>query len=96
MNNLYNDAFYGNPARRPRQYRLRESPLMDVYTDGEIRDRFRFRRDSINFITNLVYNDLVRPTKRNHALTVETQVLIALRFFACGSFQQVIRRCNWS
>ena len=80
MNNLCNDAFYGNPARRPRQYRLRESPLMDVYTDG----------DSINFITNLVYNDLVRPTKRNHALTVETQVLIALRFFACGSFQQVI------
>ena len=60
---------------------------MDVYTDGEIRDRFRFRRDSINFITNLVYNDLVRPTKRNHALTVETQVL---RFFAFGSFQQVI------
>ena len=91
MNNLlYNNVFYGNPARRPRQYRLRECPLMDVYTDSEIRDRFRFRRDSITFITELLYNDLMRPTRRNHALTVETQVLIALRFLACGSFQQVI------
>ena len=85
MNNLCNDAFYGNPARRPRQYR----PL-DVYTDGEIHDRFWFRRDSINFIINVVYNDLARPTRRNHALTVEMQVLIVLTFFACGSFHKAI------
>ena len=94
MNNLCNDAFYGNPARRPRQYRLRECPLMDVYTDGEMHDRFR--RDSINFITNLVYNDLVRSTRRNRALTVDTQVLIALRYFACCSFSTGDRRRNWS
>ena len=40
--------------------------------------------------SNPVYNDLVRPTRRNHALTVEMQVLIGLRFLACGSFQQVM------
>ena len=94
MNNIFNAALYGNAIgfarRRPRQYRLRDCPLLDVYTDKEIRDRFRFRRDSIDFIVDLLYLDLVRHTNRNHALSVKTQVLIALRFFASGSFQQVI------
>ena len=92
MNDLGNDDYLANNnARRPRTYRLRESPLRDEsFTDEEIRARFRFRRDSILYIMDIVYEDLVRPTNRNHALSVETQVLAALRFFACGSFLQVI------
>ena len=38
------------PRRRPRTYRLRENPLLQNFTDEEIRARFRFRRDSIQSI----------------------------------------------
>ena len=80
-----------NNVRRERTYRLRESPLWDnSYTDEEIRNRFRFRRDSIVYLIELLHNDLVRPTNWNHALSVETQVLAALRFLACGAFKQVV------
>ena len=90
MNNLINNNLLLNDVnvRRQRTYRLRESPLWDdSFTDDEIRQRFRFRRDSIRYIIDVLYDDLVRPTNRNHALSVETQVLAALRFFASASFE---------
>ena len=37
----------------------------------------------------MVRQDLQRPTRRNHALSVETQVLASLRFLASGCFYQV-------
>ena len=37
-----------------------------------------------------MYDDLVRPTQRNHALSVETQVMAGLCYFASGSLQQVV------
>ena len=52
--------------------------------------RSRFGRESILFITNLVARDISRNTRRNHALHPLHQVLIALRFYASGSFLQVI------
>ena len=75
--------------RRPRVYRHRPSQLQDTFTDEEIRNRYRFRRNSINIICNVVRQDLQRPTQRNHALSVETQVLASLRFLASGCFYQV-------
>lgn len=41
-------------------------------------------------LVNSVQFDLKYDTKRNHALTAAQQLMIALRFFASGSFQQVI------
>ena len=66
------------------------SQLADVYTEEEIRQRFRFTRRSINIICNLVHDYLVRPTQRNQALSVETQVMAGLRYLASGSFQSVV------
>ena len=63
---------------------------IDDYSEEELRVRYRFRRDSILFITNLVAGDISRNTRRNHALPPLLQVLIALRFYASGSFLQVI------
>ena len=45
--------------------------------------------DSIQFICNIVDADLRRPTRRNHALSVETQVLASMRFLASGWFYHV-------
>jgi hypothetical protein len=42
----------------------------------------RFGQDSINFIANLLREDLVRTTNKATGLTVEEQVKIALRFYA--------------
>ena len=75
--------------RRPRVYRHRPTQLLDTFTDKEIRDRYRFRRDSIQFICDIVNADLRRPTRRNHALSVETPVLASMRFLASDCFYRV-------
>ena len=47
-------------------------------------------RESLLFIARLI-EDEVRPmTQRNRAISTEEQLVIALRFFASGSFLQVI------
>ena len=76
-NVLYNNVLMNDyPAR---VYRHRPSQLLDTFPEEEIRSRYRFRRDSIQFICDIVEPDLRRPTFRNHAL-VEQQVLASLRF----------------
>ena len=77
---------------RPRTYRVRDSPLFDVtFSDEEVRKRFRFHRSAINAICELVEGDLLRPTFPQHnALSVETQVLCGLRFFATGAMQTLV------
>ena len=70
--------------RRPRTFRLNNNLLN--YTDEELRARYRFGRVSLNYILNLIEEDLTRPTNRNHALDPLTQLLVALRFFASGNF----------
>ena len=74
--------------RRPRNYRFNANVLN--YTDEELRARYRFGRESIQYITNLIETDLRRKTNRSHALRPIDQVLIALRFYASGNFLQVI------
>ena len=46
-------------------------------------------KDFTNFFF-YVYDDLQHCTKRNHVLLASQQLLTGFRFFACGSFQQVI------
>ncbi|XP_068719492.1 putative nuclease HARBI1 [Montipora capricornis] len=78
------------PRQRERKFRAGTQSDIDDYSDEELRVRYRFRRESILFITNLVAGDISRNTRRNHALPPLLQVLIALRFYASGSFLQVI------
>ena len=77
------------PKIRKRKFRQHEIFLEDV-SDEELRCRYRFGRDSIEFLTEILKNDLQRQTKRNHALSPTQQILVALRFFASGSFLQLI------
>ena len=76
--------------RRERRFRAGSQFEIGGFTDDELRARYRFGRESILFITNLVARDISRNTRRNHALHPLRQVLIALRFYASGSFLQVI------
>ena len=77
------------PQIHKRKFRHNEICLED-YSGEELRCRYRFGRDSLEFLTEILQNDLQRDTKRNQALSPTLQILVALRFFACGSFFQVI------
>ena len=49
-----------------------------------------YLNNSINYLADLLSDDLARNTARNHALSPLVQVPVALRFFASGSFLEVI------
>ena len=76
-------------TRRERNFNLNGN-LLDGLSEAEVKSRYRFSRDSIQYITDTLAPDLERPTERNHALKPQEQVLVALRFFASGSFLELV------
>ncbi|XP_068737172.1 putative nuclease HARBI1 [Montipora capricornis] len=75
--------------RQEKKYRMHDIDSTN-FSEDELKSRFRFGRDSIIFLVELLREDLEQQTSRNHALSPAVQVLVALRFFASGSFLQVI------
>ena len=63
---------------------------IDDYSDDEIRRRYRFGKDNLNRLEDIIGHRLERPTNRNQSLTPRQQMLIALRFYAVGNILQVI------
>ncbi|XP_064652596.1 putative nuclease HARBI1 [Lineus longissimus] len=63
---------------------------LERFNDKKLFKRYRFELDGIEFICDLVREDLERASGRSMALTVEIQVLLALRFFASGAFLEAI------
>ena len=82
-------AVGGRKEGKERQFR-HVGFTIDGYTNEELRTRYRFGRESITYIANLLTEDLRRKTQRNHPISAFQQVLFALRFCASGSFIQVI------
>ncbi|XP_067272573.1 putative nuclease HARBI1 [Pseudorasbora parva] len=72
-----------------RIFRDRENPL-DHLSDEKLLREYRFDRRGIYEIANKLEGDLDHVTQRNHSLPSVLQLLIALRFFATGSFQSVV------
>jgi len=72
---------------KPRVFRDRTQPL-DSLDDDKLVSRYRLSRHCI-ICRPVRPADLERSTTRSNALSVSTQVLVALRYFATGSFQQV-------
>lgn len=86
---LRETRYYQQNVRHPRIFRDRGNPL-DVLNDEEFRQRYRMTRPMFFELVNSVQFDLKYDTKRNHAVTAAQQLMVALSFFASGSFQQVI------
>ncbi|CAM4570530.1 unnamed protein product [Leuciscus chuanchicus] len=74
---------------RQRVYVEHTKPL-EQYTTEELYVRFRFGKADIEYLVNLLRPKLQHRTQRSHGLSVEDQILIALRFYACGTFYQVV------
>ena len=75
------------PRRKERTFRLPDDFSLSNFTNEELRSRYRFGRESIKFF---IWAPSRRSRKTNHALSTTVHVLVALRFFASGSFLQVI------
>lgn len=73
---------------KPRVFRDRTQPL-DSFDDEQLVTRYRLNRECIINLCDLLCDDLERCTQRSGALSVTTQLLVALRYFATGSFQRV-------
>ncbi|KAL2087188.1 hypothetical protein ACEWY4_018247 [Coilia grayii] len=63
---------------------------LDVYTDAAIEEWYILPRQAILQLLEVIGGDLRRPTRRSYALSPQTQLLAALRFYATGSFLQVV------
>ena len=74
--------------RRERRFRDRLDPL--ALGDSELLKRYRFPRQELVQLIHELDPVLRRRTQRGHAIPPHTQVLLALRLFASGSFQDVI------
>ena len=79
--------FRGN-LQRERIFRDRTNPL-EIYDDVELHAKFRFRRIHILSILDDFRDAIEYPVTRQGSLSALLQVLIALRFFATGCFQNL-------
>ena len=81
------DMLFGHIAdarrARPRRFRLFSAHLDEYLSEKDVKSRFRFGRDSINYLADSLPDDLARNTARNHAFSLLVQVLVALRSFVC-------------
>ncbi|VDI63605.1 Hypothetical predicted protein [Mytilus galloprovincialis] len=84
-----NVLFQPPVVRRERHFRGFD-PLEREFSDEELRQRYRFDRETIGYLSDLMRGDLERGTKKETALSVEQQVMIALRFYGSGSHLQVV------
>ena len=65
------------------------SPL-DVLSDEALICKYRLNREVIQELCALVQPQFVRTTRHNFALSPTVQLLAALRFYASGSFFEVL------
>ena len=72
-------AFHVNRVLRDRQ-----DPLF--YTDEFLFERYRFSRQGLIYLQDLLGPYIANITRRSRALTVLQTLCIALRFFASGTF----------
>ena len=75
--------------RQIRRLRDRFNPL-EEYDGEDFRLRFRFRKESVIDLVKSMEIDLLHQTRKGYLLSPMQQVLIALRFYATGSFEKVI------
>lgn len=79
------------PIRKPRVFRQRKDPF-NMLDDFEFKQRYRLANATVMDLTHNIGINLRHETCRNKSLDPLTQILITLRFYATGAFQQLV--CN--
>ncbi|KAG0710936.1 putative nuclease HARBI1 [Chionoecetes opilio] len=73
-----------------RERRLRDRLDLLALSDTDLLDNYRFPRHDLIELIQELEPALGRRTRRANAIPTQTQVLVALRFFASGSFQNIV------
>lgn len=76
-------------SRERREYKMLPRVVLDRYDETDHKCRYRFLKTGTSFLIDLIENDLPFDPRRSRELRPEHKVLIALRFYAVGSVQQV-------
>lgn len=82
---MANIWFLERALRRERVFRDRSNPL-EIYSDPELIERFRFPQETILLLAGKLEDRITPGTARNHSVPTVLQVCVALRFYATGSF----------
>ena len=61
-------------------YRKKELKIY-IYDDSELLERYRFNRNKILYITDLLHKDLCPLTGMSQSIDAVTKVLLTLRYF---------------
>lgn len=64
--------------------------IFELFDDGKIYETFRFEKATIRYIATLIDNKIGRRTARKNSFSTVEQVLVALQFYATGTFQTVV------
>ena len=78
--------------RKPRVYTAREDPR-ETMSDFEFRKHFRFSKDNVGHITDMLGDELSFDTNRGLPIAPILQVCIALNHMAGGQFQRTSAWC---
>ena len=62
---------------------------LEYLTDEQFRSRYRLRKASYRHLLPLLHEELEHINQRGRRLPPHMQLLCALRFYACGTFQEV-------
>ena len=54
---------------REKKFRQHYGSGLDQFTDEELRNRYRFGRESMKYLVEVLKNDLKRQTRRKHKLS---------------------------
>ena len=80
---------YQRAMRRERVFRDRSNPF-EVYSDAELLKKYRFHREGLRYLIDILDDGLAPKTLRNHAISKELKVFIGLRYLASGAHQSLV------
>lgn len=83
------DIYWNRVNARQKIYKKKYDPFMED-SEEQIFQRYRFRKNDIEKICEMLKKDLEFEYRRKGHMPVHMQVLVALRFYATGSLQEVV------
>ena len=63
--------------------------VISKYSDEEFRERFRMNKNTFNDLLDEIRGSLDKENNRGRPIPPEIQLMVTLRYFATGTFQQV-------
>ncbi|GBM50001.1 hypothetical protein AVEN_113061-1, partial [Araneus ventricosus] len=76
--------------RRKRSVHPDRANDLDCMDNVSFRSRYRLNKDTAESLIQMLDDTLSAPSEKNYALSSTEKVLIALRYYATGSFQLVL------